>query len=602
MVKSHAKLTKKQKPELRASSRHRAYKRSSHSTGIRRFTIQQTDKPAVEIHADGNNYHAYSQNASDKYLLTLGIQYRDDESGSGSETEEEPVSSSRRSVDSTVVSILKHMPKKDIKTIKSLAPYFINPAVKQAAFGDTVDSNGKKKKGSGVHVYTRRVYVMSVAPTKAGLPEQLANEPKDKQAERKFSAEHCGRIGGGTRFFPPVTRTNCVRAWLETERIPGKLTKIQSHTAKQPAKQLYYISGLLTGLQADSICYGLSGGAHIRIMEDYFINNTRGYLIGTLYDAASNKVPKHCGLMNKLVGLNKIPSSLLESLSVDLSNYASLSAMTIVETGFTFYEKFGYMAGVLTPALQRLTRTTGLKGLEDTDLTLNHMTYMETYNTWLDHIYTRLCILYTPINKLKTMISAIKPGGTTKEIFGLEPAILKKAITACEKAFNLRMSIEKTPMPTKFSKMTLYVVYQLCKLTTDVKLDESVNQFLSGKYSPGTNLFYCLTALYIISNTFDTILIPDGESEPRSCIKFTRVWDTPTNNFTLELHRQLPGVKADYLAERFTLPVPNGESHRKTGKKLSAKAELALQESIRAKQDRIIQALKTRSLADSPRS
>jgi hypothetical protein len=498
------------------------------------------------------------------------------------------------------------MPKKDIKTIKSLAPYFINPAVKQAAFGGTEDSNGKKKKGSGVHVYTRRVYVMSVAPTKAGLPEQLANEPKDKLAERKFSAEHCGRIGGGTRFFPPVTRSNCVRAWLETERIPGgKLYKLKSHIAKSQAKQLYYISGLLTGLQADSICYGLSGGAHVRIMEDYFINNTRGYLIGTLYDGASNKVPKHCGLMNKLVGLNKIPSSLLESLSTDISNYASLSAMTIVETGFTFYEKFGYMAGVLTPALQRLTRTTGLKGLEDTDLTLNHMTYIDTYNAWLDQIYTRLCILYTPINKLKAMMKQITPGGTKKEIFGLQPSTLKKAITACEKAFNLRMSIEKTPMLTKFSKMTLYVVYQLCKLTTDLKLDESVNQFLSGKYSPGTNLFYCLTAFHIITDALSGILMRNGDDfnmseNIRECIKFTRVWNTPANNFTVELHRQLPGVKADYLAERFTLPVPEGESIGKTGKKLSAKAELALQESMRKKQDKIIQALKTRSLADSP--
>ena len=606
MVKSHAKPTKKQQPELQASSRHRTHKRSSQP---RRFTIQQTDKPAVEIQVDGNNYHAYSQDAigeSSKYLLTLGVQYRDDEPDSGSETEEEPVSSSRRSVDSNVVNIFKHMPKKDIKTIKSLAPYFIIPAVKLAAFGDTEDSNGKKKKGTGVHVYTRRVYVMSVAPTKAGLPEQLASEPKDKQVERKFSSEHCSRIGGsGTRFFPPVTRTNCVRAWLETERTPGKPAKSQSH-GKHATKQLYHISGLLTGLQADSVCYGLSGGAHVRIMEDYFINNTRGYLIGTLYDGASNKVPKHCGLMNKLVGLKHIPSSLLESLSMDLSNYASLSAMTVVETGFTFYEKFGYMAGVLTPALERLTRTKGLRGLEASDLTLNHMTYMDTYNAWLDQIYTRLCILYTPIGKLKTMIADIKPDGTKKEIFGLQPETLKNAITACEKAYRLRQSINTKTIPGKLANMSLYDIYQKCKILTDLRSEDAVAQVVNGKHNPGTNLFYILAAHKIINSNLTGILMYDSDvfdmpEIVRECVKFTRVWDTPANNFTLELHRQLPGVKADYLAEQFTLPVPpDGESHGKTSKKLTAKAELALQESMRKKQDKIIQALKTRTVTESP--
>lgn len=594
MVKSHVISRKPQKPELDASSRHRTLKRSSRpskSNQPRRFTIQQTDKPTVEIQVDSNNYHAYTVDAtkggsSGEYLLTLGVQYRDDDPDSGSEDEEETVSSSSKRVDSTVTNILKHIPKKDYKTIKSLAPYFIMPAVRQS-----IDGNKSSKQKPKVHTYTRRMYVMSLAPSKSGLPELLAKEDEGKQRIRKFSAQYCSRVGGTRRGgFVHVTDTNCVRAWLETERTAAKSSVPATRT-----KQLYYIAGLLTGLQADSVCYGISGGAHVRIMEDYFVNNTKGYLIGTLYDGASNKVPKHCGLMNKLVGLNKIPSSLLESLSTDLSNYASLSAMTIMETGFTFYEKFGYMVGVLTPALQRLTRTKGLKGLEDTDLTLNHMTYMDTYSDWLDQVYDRLCILYTPINKLKSMITKNKP-----EIYGIQTTTLKTALSTIEKAFKLRMSINKTPFPTNFSKMTLYVVYQLCKITTDVKQDESVNQLLIGKYSTGTVLFYMLSACYIINSALSDILMHKDTENFRECVKFTRVWDTPANNFTLELHRQLPGVKPEYLAERFTLPVPDGESHRKTGKKLSAKAELALQESIRTKQDRIIQALKTRTVTESP--
>lgn len=260
------------------------------------------------------------------------------------------------------------------------------------------------------------------------------------------------------------------------------------------------------------------------------------------------------------------------------------------------------MSTVLTPALQRLTRTNGLRGLEETDITLNHMTYIDTYNAWLDQINTRLCILYTPISKLKAMIADIKPGGTKKEIFGLQPETLKKAILACEKAYRLRQSINTKTIPGKLANMSLYDIYQKCKILTDLRSEDSIAQVVNGKHNPGTNLFYILAAHYIVNNKLSEILMRNGDDfdmseNIRECVKFTRIWDTPANNFTLELHRQLPGVKSEYLADRFTLPVPtDGESIGKPGKKLSAKAELALQESIRAKQDRIIQALKTRSL------
>ncbi len=488
--------------------------------------------------------------------------------------------------DATVKNILKHIPKKDIAVIKSLAPSFVNPAVKPT----DRDSAGKSSDSKKPHTYKRRVFVMSVAP-KSGLPAKMDKDADTKRKTRKFSAQFCSRVGSGHMGrFAPVTQNNCVRAWLETEHTPGHKPPVQP-------KELYYISGLLTGLQADSECYGLAGGSHVRIMEDYFMNNTHGYLIGTLYDGASNKVPKHCGLMNKLVGLHHIPASLLESLSIDINNHASLSAMTIMETGFTFYEKFGYMAGVLSPALLKLSHRRNLQGREDTDLTLNHMTYCETYSAWLDEIYNRLRLLYTPISTLRARIKEKQPRDTSIEIFGIQPKMLNSTISNCEKAYKLRQSINTQPAKTKFGNMSLYDVYQACKVITDLRSDASIKQVTDGKHSPGTNLFYLLTAHHAINRVLGEILMKSGDEftmheNIRECVKFNRVWDTPENNFALQMHRQLPGVKPEYLAERFTLQPPAGEAVNGRG----TKAELVackLRETIREKQDRLLMALKT---------
>ncbi len=569
------------------ASRSRKLKTKTAALSVRKFTIHQTDKPEVEVRVKDNNYHVYSQDG--KYVISLGVQYRlDDPEDMDEDGPQTNPADKLTSADATVKNILKHIPKKDIAVIKSIAPSFINPFIKPT----DRDSAGKSSDSEKPHIYKRRIFVMSVAP-KSGLPPKLDNDADTKRKTRKFSAQFCSRIGSGHMGrFAPVTQNNCVRAWLETEHTPGH------QTASTIPKELYYISGLLTGLQADSECYGLAGGSHVRIMEDYFMNNTRGYLIGTLYDAASNKVPKHCGLMNKLVGLHHIPSSLLESLSTDIFNYASLSAMTILETGFTFYEKFGYMAGVLSPALLKLGSRPNLQGREDTDLTLNHMTYCETYSAWLDEIYNRLRLLYTPISTLRSMIKEKQPRDTSIEIFGIPPKMLNNTISNCEKAYKLRQSINTQPAKTQIGNMSLYDVYQACKVITDLRSDASIKQVTDGKHSPGTNLFYLLTAHHAINHVLTDILMKssddfDMHENIRECVKFNRVWDTPENNFALQMHRQLPGVKPEYLAERFTLQPPAGEKGHGGG----TKAELAackLSETIREKQDRLLLALKTR--------
>lgn len=568
------------------ASRSRKLKTKAAAQSIRKFTIHQTDKPEVEVRVNNNNYHVYSQDG--KYVISLGVQYRLDDPEDMDEDEQQTNPADKLTgADATVKNIIKHIPKKDIAVIKSLAPNYINPFIKPTDRDSAGKSSSEKP-----HIYKRQYFVMSIAP-KSGLPPKLDNDADTKRKTRKFSAQFCSRIGAGFMgHFAPVTQKDCVRAWLETEHTPGH------QPASTIPKELYYISGLLTGLQADSECYGLAGGSHVRIMEDYFVNNTRGYLIGTLYDGASNKVPKHCGLMNKLVGLHHIPSSLLESLSTDINNYASLSAMTILETGFTFYEKFGYMAGVLSPTLLTLSHLRNLQGREDTDLTLNHMTYCETYSAWLDEIYNRLRLLYTPISTLRAMIKEKQPRDTSIEIFGIPPKMLTGTIFTCEKAYKLRQSINTQPTKTKFGNMSLYDVYQACKVITDLRSDASIKQVTDGKHSPGTNLFYLLTAHHAINRVLGEILMKSGDEftmheNIRECVKFNRVWDTPENNFALQMHRQLPGVKSEYLAERFTLHPPAGEKPRDG----SAKAELAackLRETIREKQDRLLLALKTR--------
>jgi hypothetical protein len=572
------------------ASRSRKLKTKASTHSIRKFTIHQTDKPEVEVRVKDNNYHVYSQDG--KYVISLGVQYRLDDPEDMDEDEQQTNPADKLTgTDATVKNILKHIPKKDIAVIKSLAPYYIIPAVKPT------DKNIVGKSGSeNPHIYKRRKFVMSVAP-KTGLPPKLDNDADTKRKTRKFSAQFCSRVGAGFMgHFAPVTQNNCVRAWLETEHTPGQ------PPATTP-KELYYISGLLTGLQADSECYGLAGGTHVRLMEDYFVNNTRGYLIGTLYDGASNKVPKHCGLMNKLVGLHHIPSSLLESLSTDINNYASLSTMTILETGFTFYEKFGYMAGVLSPTLLKLSHRRNLQGREDTDLILNHMTYCETYSAWLDEIYNRLCLIYTPISTLKKMIAEKQPPDTSIEIFGISPNVLNRALFKCITAYKLRQSINTQPIKNQIGKLSLYDVYQACKVITDLSSEASIKQVTNGKHSPGTNLFYLLTVHYAVTRALTDILMKSNndfqEYENISeCVKFNRVWDTPENNFALQMHRQLPGVKPEYLAERFTLQPPAGEAVHGRG----TKAELAackLKETIREKHARILLALKTRRVSSN---
>lgn len=580
MVKASIISRKNKKPVPMSASRSRKLKSKAVPNKLRKFVIQQTDKPAVEVRVNANNYHVYSQDG--KYVISLGVQYRLDDTDEDGDGLGDNPADKLTGVDATIKNILKHIPKKDIAVIKTLAPSFINPFVKP-----TDRDAGGKSTSEKPHIYKRRIFVMSVAP-KSGLPPKLDNDADTKRKPRKFSAQLCSRVGGGhTGRFAPVTQKDCVRAWLETEHTPGQPQAITP-------KELYYISGLLTGLQADSECYGLAGGSHVRLMEDYFVNNTRGYLIGTLYDAASNKVPKHCGLMNKLVGMRQIPPSLLESLSTDINNYASLSAMTILETGFTFYEKFGYMAGVLSPALLKLGKR--FEGREDTDLTLNHMTYCDTYSAWLDEIYNRLCLIYTPISALRSIVKDLKP--EQKELYGLPPGMITDTISKCEKAYKLRQSINTQPAKTQISNMSLYDVYQACKVITDLRSEASIQQVTDGKHSPGTNLFYLLTAHHVINQVLADILMKSSDEftiheNIRECVKFTRVWDTPENNFALLMHRQLPGVKPEYLAEQFTLQPPASEK----GHVMGTKAELAackLKETIREKQDRLLMALKTR--------
>ncbi len=146
--------------------------------------------------------------------------------------------------------------------------------------------------------------------------------------------------------------------------------------------------------------------------------------------------------------------------------------------------------------------------------------------------------------------------------------------------------------------MSLYDVYQACKVITDLRSEASIQQVTAGKHSPGTNLFYLLTAHHVINQVLADILMKSSDEftiheNIRECVKFTRVWDTPENNFALQMHRQLPGVKPEYLAERFTLQPPASEK----GHVMGTKAELAackLKETIREKQDRLLMALKTR--------
>ena len=571
------------------ASRSRKLKTKVSQNSIRKFVIQQTDKPMVEVRVKDNNYHVYSQDG--KHVISLGVQYRTDDLNESDDEQQTNPADKLTGADATVKNILKHIPKKDIAVIKSIAPYYISPAVKPT----DRDSAGKSSDSKKPHTYKRRVFVMSIAP-KSGLPAKMDKDADTKRKTRKFSAQFCSRVGSGHMGrFAPVTQNNCVRAWLETEHTPGHKPPVQP-------KELYYISGLLTGLLADSECYGLAGGSHVRIMEDYFMNNTHGYLIGTLYDGASNKVPKHCGLMNKLVGLHHIPSSLLESLSIDINNHASLSAMTIMETGFTFYEKFGYMAGVLSPTLLKLSHRRNLQGREDTDLTLNHMTYCETYSAWLDEIYNRLCLIYTPISTLRARIAEKQPPDTSIEIFGISPNVLNRALFKCITAYKLRQSINTQLIKNQIGKMSLYDVYQACKVITDLRSDASIKQVTNGKHSPGTNLFYLLTVHYAVTRALTDILMKSNndfqEYENISeCVKFTRIWNTPENNFILQMHRQLPGVKSEYLAERFTLQPPAGEKGQVTG----TKAELAackLRETIREKHARILLALKTRRVSN----
>lgn len=111
MVKSSAISRKKQMPELVTASRSCKLKIKASPHRIQKFTIYQTDKPAVEVRVNNNNYHVYSQDG--KYVISLGVQYRlDDSEDTDEDGQQTNPDDKLTGSDATVKNILKHIPKK----------------------------------------------------------------------------------------------------------------------------------------------------------------------------------------------------------------------------------------------------------------------------------------------------------------------------------------------------------------------------------------------------------------------------------------------------------------------------------------------------------
>lgn len=337
---------------------------------------------------------------------------------------------------------------------------------------------------------------------------------------------------------------------------------------------IFSIGNLMLNVDSDSICHNIAGADQIYIAEHYFKKLVTGKLMGTLYDGASKYINENCAGMNKLYSTGKLNKDQLDLLfRVNEGTFNRLSSLTIAKTGLTYYEKFGYMSGIL-----------GEK--QYTVPAILNNTYAGCFMAFLKKIEHRVHILGLPLAEIIMEYVPPKKGtGALTRKFSSDNnmdggSASKQTKTNTKKtAIKPELPSPEIPVPvTKYNKPTVSLLVKrlpaikhlLTKLRPDIKFQithvRDLYKYISGDY---TQDFYCqncnnsnakLTldlALIVYSVVKGNIiyvldrLINDlvGKRTPEECVKFLRIEHSADNAFIIEQHARFPAVKKEYLAE-----------------------------------------------------
>lgn len=324
----------------------------------------------------------------------------------------------------------------------------------------------------------------------------------------------------------------------------------------------YFVNSLLLAAKVDNIAHILPGKYYILIIEDYINRSNPGDSIiirGGLYDMAQFHKLDICDKLNEYLTENYINQDVFKYYVKQVNSYkfSALSAMTIFKTGFSFYEKMGYM---FIPS-------------DNDEKKIKPITpYIEVFNLFLDGLLGRFQIILMPIPEF---IAQQKKNKSDKIIdeFNYSLRLVKMVLTALKPG-------------EKFELKILHDLYKLIdtnRYSFDYFMKPSItnnslggSKTMRGKSEKLNNrrvLYYSIMRteiMYILSLIIRT-QIPNFGS---NCHKFFRLESTVQNIFTLAQHRALPGVHQIYLgqihhATRTPKPLTRGKLYDEISKKMN---------------------------------
>lgn len=395
---------------------------------------------------------------------------------------------------------------------------------------------------------------------------------------------------------------NCKAAYyFRTSNDTGLNSCVTAEISTKGKQGFYYIANLLLEAEADNICHSVSGAEQIYIVEHYFKSLVPGLLIGSLYDGAHNYMNETCKEINRLYANGKLTKELVNTLLRSGSNYDRLSSLTVAKTGLTYYEKFGYMAGV-----------TNMKNSDGP--ALMELSYAGCFKSFLGKLENRLDILDLKLADIlkehaeepktkkpgdrRSMSSNMYGGAKTKKAKTVKvdnASATEKPAEVVKPKYNKRVvKMLATRLPS--------IKYLLAKLRPDIKFEfvyvRDLYHYMSGEYDRD---FYCkdnkqmslehALLLYAvvtsnISKLLTNILFSLIDETWFNCVKFARVERTRDHEFILEQHARLPAVKKEYLAEFI-----GADDNKLVGggaKKASAGLTCEEREAIRSRVDKIV--------------
>jgi hypothetical protein len=295
----------------------------------------------------------------------------------------------------------------------------------------------------------------------------------------------------------------------------------------------YFINSLLQSARIDSLAHRVPGKYYILIAEDYI---TRTYstdgkyqIRGGLNDMAHFYKLDICDKLNEYLQDKYITPEILayfvKQVNGNSPRFATLSAMTMFKTGFSFYEKMGYMyvpdeKGLIKPSTP----------------------YIQVFDLFLDGLLERLRIILMPIAEfIKTQKHNQKQDKSDKFLLAKFNESLRL----------VKLVLHELAPKQKFAIKTLHDLYKIIDTSWysfDYFMKDDNPNSSGEKQNNRRVLYYSImrSEIMFILSLIISKLMPDFGV---NCHKFRVLQPSPVNIFTLEQHRLLPGIYPAYLGQ-----------------------------------------------------